>query len=135
MSKKNPNKLWQKEYELDARIEAFTVGQDRELDLLLAPYDIAGSLAHGKMLSEVGLLPPDEYEQMAAVLRELYVQAEAGEFRIEAGVEDVHSQVELLLTSALGDIGKKIHSGRSRNDQVLVDLRLNTYNNLLKKII
>ena len=124
MSKKNPNKLWQKEYELDARIEAFTVGQDRELDLLLAPYDIAGSLAHGKMLSEVGLLPPDEYEQMAAVLRELYVQAEAGEFRIEAGVEDVHSQVELLLTSALGDIGKKIHSGRSRNDQVLVDLRL-----------
>ncbi len=124
MSKKNPNKLWQKAYELDARIEAFTVGQDRELDLLLAPYDIAGSLAHGKMLSEVGLLPPSEYEAMAEVLRQLYQRAVDGDFVIADGIEDVHSQVELLLTEALGDIGKKIHSGRSRNDQVLVDLRL-----------
>lgn len=124
MSKKNPNKLWQKAYELDARIEAFTVGQDRELDLLLAPYDIAGSLSHGKMLSEVGLLPPAEYEAMAEVLQQLYQRAVAGDFVIADGIEDVHSQVELLLTEALGDIGKKIHSGRSRNDQVLVDLRL-----------
>ncbi|MEL7425889.1 MAG: argininosuccinate lyase [Bacteroidota bacterium] len=124
MSKEQRNKLWQKAYELDARIEAFTVGQDRELDLLLATFDIAGSLAHGKMLSEVGLLPPAEYEAMAQVLRQLYQKAETGAFTIAAGVEDVHSQVEILLTEALGDIGKKIHSGRSRNDQVLVDLRL-----------
>lgn len=124
MSKKNPNKLWQKAYELDARIEAFTVGRDRELDLLLAPYDIAGSLAHGKMLSEVGLLSPAEYDAMATVLQQLYRGAVDGDFVIADGIEDVHSQVELLLTEKLGDIGKKIHSGRSRNDQVLVDLRL-----------
>lgn len=124
MSTKNPNKLWQKPYELDAKIEAFTVGQDRELDLLLAPFDIAGSVAHGRMLSEVGLLPAAEYDQLAEVLRRLYNEARQGQFVIAEGVEDVHSQVELLLTSELGDIGKKIHSGRSRNDQVLVDLRL-----------
>lgn len=124
MSNTPKNKLWQKAYGLDARIEAFTVGRDRELDLQLAPFDIAGSLAHGKMLSEVGLLPPAEYELLAEQLRQLYQKAVDGEFVIEEGVEDVHSQVEMLLTSALGDIGKKIHSGRSRNDQVLVDLRL-----------
>jgi argininosuccinate lyase len=117
-------KLWQKDYPLDDRIEAFTVGRDRELDLWLAPYDILGSLAHGKMLSEVGLLPPGEYDQLAAALRQLYPDAVAGRFTIEDGIEDVHSQVELMLTRQLGDIGKKIHSGRSRNDQVLVDLRL-----------
>ncbi|PTM14663.1 MAG: argininosuccinate lyase [Bacteroidetes bacterium] len=121
----NPkNKLWQKAYQLDAQIEAFTVGQDRELDLLLAPFDILGSLAHGKMLSEVGLLDPAEYEQLAVVLKQLYQTAVDGTFVIADGVEDVHSQVELLLTEQLGDVGKKIHSGRSRNDQVLVDLRL-----------
>lgn len=117
-------KLWQKSYGLDARIEAFTVGRDQEMDLLLAPYDILGSLAHGQMLAETGLLPPHEYAQMAVVLKELYREAIAGRFVIEEGVEDVHSQVELTLTRRLGDIGKKIHSGRSRNDQVLVDLRL-----------
>lgn len=117
-------KLWQKDYPLDDRIEAFTVGRDRELDLWLVPYDILGSLAHGKMLSEVGLLPPGEYDQLAAALRQLYPDAVAGRFTIEDGIEDVHSQVELMLTRQLGDIGKKIHSGRSRNDQVLVDLRL-----------
>jgi argininosuccinate lyase len=117
-------KLWQKPYELDARIERFTVGRDRELDLLLAPYDIAGSLAHAKMLASVGLLEEVELAQLEPALKRLYQQAVRGEFRITDGVEDVHSQVELLLTEELGDVGKKIHSGRSRNDQVLVDLRL-----------
>ncbi len=119
-----PTKLWQKPYDLDQRIESFTVGRDRELDQWLAPYDILGSLAHGQMLSEVGLLTADEFGQLAPVLRRLYREAVAGSFTMEGGVEDVHSQVELLLTRELGDIGKKIHSGRSRNDQVLVDLRL-----------
>lgn len=118
------SKLWQKEYALDATIEAFTVGRDRELDVLLAPFDILGSLAHIAMLAEVGLLPASEAAQLAEVLRELYDTAAAGDFAIADGVEDVHSQVELLLTQRLGDMGKKIHSGRSRNDQVLVDLRL-----------
>lgn len=123
MSKAN-HKLWQKDYQLDDRIEAFTVGQDRELDLLLAPYDVLGSLAHGRMLSEIGLLTADEYDLIARELSLIYRQTLSGTFMIEEGVEDVHSQVELLLTRALGDAGKKIHSGRSRNDQVLVDLRL-----------
>ncbi|RMF04344.1 MAG: argininosuccinate lyase [Bacteroidetes bacterium] len=118
------NKLWQKAYELDTQIEAFTVGRDRELDRRLAPFDILGSLAHGRMLSEVGLLEPAEFAQLEKVLQELYTRAAAGDFVIEEGVEDIHSQVELILTKRLGDIGKKIHSGRSRNDQVLVDLRL-----------
>lgn len=118
------NKLWEKDQPLDARIEAFTVGRDRELDLLLAPYDILGSLAHVRMLSEIGLLTEEEYQLVAAALRRLYQRAAAGELVIEDGVEDIHSQVELLLTRELGDVGKKIHSGRSRNDQVLVDLRL-----------
>ncbi|MCB0639645.1 MAG: argininosuccinate lyase [Lewinella sp.] len=117
-------KLWQKDQPLDTRIEAFTVGRDRELDLELAPYDVLGSLAHTRMLSEVGLLPADEYDQLAAELRRIYQEAVAGELQIAEGVEDIHSQVEMILTERLGDIGKKIHSGRSRNDQVLVDLRL-----------
>ena len=117
-------KLWQKEYTLNEQIEAFTVGQDRDLDLYLAKYDIQGSLAHTQMLSKIGLIPEEEYEQLAKALKAMYQEVEKGNFEIEAGIEDVHSQVEMLLTQQLGDIGKKIHSGRSRNDQVLVDLRL-----------
>jgi len=117
-------KLWQKDYDINQRIEQFTVGKDRELDLFLAKYDILGSLAHITMLESIDLLTAEELEQLATALRQILQAVEAGNFRIEDGVEDVHSQVELLLTQKLGDIGKKIHSGRSRNDQVLVDLRL-----------
>ncbi len=117
-------KLWQKQYNLDEKIEKFTVGRDRELDLLLAPYDILGSLAHIQMLASIDLLTPDELIALSSALRQQYAAAEAGDFTIEPGIEDVHSQVELQLTRALGEVGKKIHSGRSRNDQVLVDLRL-----------
>lgn len=117
-------KLWQKNYDVDRAIETFTVGRDRELDLELAKFDILGSLAHGRMLASIGLLTEEEWPQLRDALRRLYRQAEAGEFEIAEGVEDVHSQVELLLTEELGDTGKKIHAGRSRNDQVLVDLRL-----------
>jgi argininosuccinate lyase len=117
-------KLWEKDYDLDQKIADFTVGRDRELDLELAPFDILGSLAHVTMLEEVGLLDAGAARRCKEKLKELYGEARAGNFTIEDGVEDVHSQVELLLTRALGDDGKKIHSGRSRNDQVLVDLRL-----------
>ena len=117
-------KLWEKDYDLDQRISDFTIGRDRELDLELAPFDILGSLAHVQMLSEVGLLDAGAARRCKEKLQELYKDAAAGNFTIDDGVEDVHSQVELLLTQALGDDGKKIHSGRSRNDQVLVDLRL-----------
>lgn len=120
------NKLWEKSTQMTKEIERFTVGRDRELDLLLAPYDILGSMAHITMLCHVGLLTEVELSQLLAALRALYAEAEAGRFEIEDGVEDVHSQVELLLTRRLGDVGKKIHSGRSRNDQVLVDLKLFT---------
>jgi argininosuccinate lyase len=117
-------KLWEKGIATDALIERFTVGNDREMDLFLAPFDILGSLAHGKMLSEIGLLEISEYALIAKELRSLYTDALEGTFTIEEGVEDIHSQVELELTRRLGDVGKKIHSGRSRNDQVLVDIRL-----------
>lgn len=117
-------KLWQKDYTVHADIEAFTVGRDREMDLYLAKYDVLGSLAHIKMLESIGLLTSEELQQLIPALQEIYKKAEQGDFVIEEGVEDVHSQVELLLTRELGDVGKKIHSGRSRNDQVLVDLRL-----------
>ncbi|MEO1410658.1 MAG: argininosuccinate lyase [Bacteroidota bacterium] len=117
-------KLWQTNAKLDDQIERFTIGQDQELDRLLAPYDALGSLAHCRMLSEVGLLTAEEGQVLAAGLRDILAEMAAGEFRIEAGVEDVHSQVEYLLTQRLGEVGKKIHTGRSRNDQVLVDLRL-----------
>ena len=117
-------KLWQKSYTVDQQIEAFTVGQDRELDRYLAPYDILGSLAHIHMLEKIGLLTTEEQEQLSTALRKLYRQAADGKLTIEEGIEDIHSQVELLLTRELGDAGKKIHAGRSRNDQVLVDLRL-----------
>ena len=117
-------KLWQKNVQVDAGIDRFTVGRDREMDLYLAPYDILGSIAHITMLESIGLLTRDELDTLTAELRRIYAVAEAGEFAIEEGIEDVHSQVELMLTRKLGDIGKKIHSGRSRNDQVLVDLKL-----------
>ena len=117
-------KLWQKDYQVLSSIETFTVGRDREMDLLLAPFDILGSLAHIRMLSEVGLLDAADFAQLESALRALYREAEQGKLFIEEGVEDIHSQVELLLTRHLGEAGKKIHSGRSRNDQVLVDLRL-----------
>lgn len=110
--------------QVDAKIEAFTVGRDREMDVSLAKYDVLGSMAHIRMLQSVGLLEADELELLLAELKSIYKLTESGKFVIEEGVEDVHSQVEMLLTRKLGDIGKKIHSGRSRNDQVLVDLKL-----------
>ena len=120
------NKLWDKGYDEDARIDAFTVGHDRELDLELAPFDILGTMAHITMLESVGLLSKADLDRLLPELRSLYSLASEGKFEIEPDVEDVHSQVELLLTRALGDIGKKVHTGRSRNDQVLVDLKLFT---------
>ncbi|MEM8584513.1 MAG: argininosuccinate lyase [Bacteroidota bacterium] len=117
-------KLWQKDFTNPKIIEQFTIGNDRELDLQLAKYDVLGSLAHTQMLTEIGLIEKDEWPLLQAALQAIYEQIEAGKFIIEVGVEDVHSQIELMLTRQLGDIGKKIHSGRSRNDQVLVDLRL-----------
>ncbi len=118
-------KLWQKgNTNLNEKIEAFTVGEDRELDLLLAPYDVLGSMAHVKMLADVGLLEAEELDQLLPALSKIYQLALAGDLVIEDGIEDIHSQVELMLTRMLGDLGKKIHSGRSRNDQVLLDLRL-----------
>lgn len=119
-------KLWQKSIQVNEKIEKFTVGRDREMDLYLAKYDVLGSMAHIKMLESVGLLEKDELETLLSELKNIYSVAEKDEFVIEEGVEDVHSQVELLLTRKLGDVGKKIHSGRSRNDQVLVDLKLFT---------
>lgn len=117
-------KLWQKDKASLSAVEKFTVGQDRELDLYLAPFDVLGSLAHVNMLESVGLLSSAELQQLEKGLKDIYLEIEAGNFKLVAGVEDIHSQVELLLTERLGDTGKKIHSARSRNDQVLVDLRL-----------
>lgn len=117
-------KLWDKGYDDDALIDKFTVGKDRELDLYLAQYDILGTMAHITMLSKVGLLPEEDLKKLLHVLAELHEDAVAGKFEIEPDVEDVHSQVELMLTRRLGDVGKKVHTGRSRNDQVLVDLKL-----------
>ena len=117
-------KLWSKGFEPDKLIEEFTVGRDRELDLRLAKYDVEGSMAHIRMLESIGLLEADELKILLEALEEIKATAERGEFVIEEGIEDVHSQVELMLTRKLGDVGKKIHSGRSRNDQVLVDLKL-----------
>ena len=117
-------KLWDKGYDDDALIDKFTVGKDRELDLYLAQYDILGTMAHITMLSKVGLLLEEDLKKLLPVLAELHEDAVAGKFEIEPDVEDVHSQVELMLTRRLGDVGKKVHTGRSRNDQVLVDLKL-----------
>lgn len=117
-------KLWEKSVAVDHNVETYTVGRDRELDLYLAPYDVLGSMAHITMLESISLLSAEELRQLLDELKDIYASAIAGKFVIEEGVEDVHSQVELMLTRRLGDIGKKIHSGRSRNDQVLVDLKL-----------
>ena len=119
-------KLWSKGFEINKEIERFTVGRDREMDLYLAKYDVLGSMAHITMLNSIGLIGDDELPLLLAELRKIYAVCEEGKFVIEDDIEDVHSQVELMLTRALGDMGKKIHSGRSRNDQVLVDLKLFT---------
>jgi len=119
-------KLWEKSTQVNAKIEAFTIGKDREMDVYLAKYDVLGSMAHIRMLESVGLLQKDELESLLKELKCIYQLADEGNFTIENGVEDVHSQVEMLLTRKLGDVGKKIHSGRSRNDQVLLDLKLFT---------
>ena len=119
-------KLWEKNVQVNERIDEFTVGKDRQMDLYLAKYDVLGSMAHITMLQSIGLLEEDELHVLLKELKKIYISADKGEFVIEDGVEDVHSQVELMLTRKLGDIGKKIHSGRSRNDQVLLDLKLFT---------
>ena len=117
-------KLWEKNVQVNAEIDRFTVGRDREMDMYLAKYDVLGSMAHITMLESIGLLTADELKILLEELKKIYASVERGEFVIEDVVEDLHSQVELMLTRRLGDVGKKIHSGRSRNDQVLVDLKL-----------
>ena len=118
------NKLWEKNYQVEQEIDRFTVGRDREMDLYLVPFDVLGSMAHVTMLESIGLIDHDELPPLLAALRDIYTEWQQGRFVIEDGIEDVHSQVELMLTRRLGDMGKKIHSGRSRNDQVLLDLKL-----------
>ncbi len=117
-------KLWDKGFKVDKAIEAFTIGNDNVLDLELAPFDVLGTMAHITMLAEVGLLEKKELPKLKRELKKIYISALKGLFTIEPGVEDVHSQVEMLLTKSLGDAGKKVHAARSRNDQVLVDLKL-----------
>ena len=117
-------KLWDKGYDIDSWIESFTVGNDRQLDMLIARHDVEASMAHIKMLESIGLLTADELARLLEGLQQIAQEIENGTFQICDGIEDVHSQVEQLLTERLGDVGKKIHSGRSRNDQVLVDLKL-----------
>lgn len=121
---KKMSKIWQKATDNDSLVDQFTVGQDRELDLALARFDVLGSMAHITMLESVGLLASSELQTLLKGLKEILTEIENDDFAIDEGVEDVHSQVEGLLTTRLGDVGKKIHSGRSRNDQVLVDLKL-----------
>lgn len=117
-------KLWEKNVQVTDEIDRFTVGHDRELDRYLAKYDVLGSMAHVTMLHHIGLIADEELPVLLAELKQIYQRAATGDFVIEDGIEDVHSQVELMLTRRLGDVGKKIHSGRSRNDQVLLDLKL-----------
>lgn len=117
-------KIWQKDKAALAEVDRFTVGKDREMDAYLAPFDVLGSLAHTTMLESIGLLTADELVILQKELKQIYKEIQEGNFTLEDGVEDIHSQVELLLTRRLGEVGKKIHSGRSRNDQVLVDLKL-----------
>ena len=117
-------KLWQKDKASLKEVEKFTVGNDRDLDIYLAPFDVLGSLAHTKMLQSVGLLSKEELVVLEVALKEIYQLIGKGNFTLDEGVEDIHSQVESMLTQKLGDVGKKIHSARSRNDQVLVDLKL-----------
>ena len=117
-------KIWDKGFDANKRVEDFTVGNDRELDLRLAKHDIKGSMAHIKMLVKIGLLNEDEEKRLQIELQNILHEAEKGEFKLELDVEDIHSQIEAMLTERLGEVGKKIHSGRSRNDQVLVDIKL-----------
>lgn len=117
-------KIWQKNIDVDSFVETFTVGQDREMDMNLAAADVLGSLAHTKMLTSIGLMTEQDLVEVQKELKNIYKEILAGNFKIEDSVEDVHSQVEMMLTERIGEAGKKIHSGRSRNDQVLVDLKL-----------
>jgi argininosuccinate lyase len=123
-------KLWQKDKASLKEVETFTVGKDREMDMYLAPFDVLGSLAHIEMLESVGLLTQKELNQLQAELKNIYQQIQKGGFKLQDDVEDIHSQIELLLTQKLGDVGKKIHSARSRNDQVLIDVKLFLRNEL-----
>jgi argininosuccinate lyase len=118
------SKLWQKTTNVNELVENFTVGRDTEFDHQMAAFDVLGSLAHTQMLQSIGLMSADDLQLVQRELKNIYADIEKGDFTIEPGVEDVHSQVEMLLTQRIGDAGKKIHSGRSRNDQVLVDLKL-----------
>lgn len=127
-------KLWDKGIDVNQEVEKFTIGKDQEMDIFLAPYDVMGSLAHVTMLQSIGLLSKEELDVLTDELKSIYLLAKSGWFQIEEDVEDIHSQVELMLTRRLGDIGKKIHSGRSRNDQVLVDLKLFTRAELQKLV-
>jgi argininosuccinate lyase len=127
-------KIWQKNQGSIKEIEQFTIGKDTEFDILLAPYDVLGSIAHLKMLAKISLISEKELEALALELKVIYKEITTGKFQIQEGVEDIHSQIEFLLTERLGDIGKKIHSGRSRNDQVLVDLKL-YYRDQIKEIV
>src|SRR3979490_1967242 len=117
-------KLWQKNKSSLKEVEKFTVGNDREFDLLLAPYDVLGSIAHAKMLETVGLLTKDEASALIQELKNIYAVIKDSQFSIDEKAEDIHSEIEILLTQKLGDTGKKIHSARSRNDQVLLDIKL-----------
>lgn len=127
-------KLWQKDKVSLKEVEKFTVGKDREMDLVLAPFDVLGNIAHAKMLATVGLLTNEEADILVKELQNIYQEISAGNFVMEDSVEDIHSQVEFLLTAKLGDVGKKIHSARSRNDQVLVDLKLYLRNEIEKLV-
>ncbi len=127
-------KLWQKNITTSEAVETFTVGNDREMDTYLASFDVQGSLAHIKMLESIDLLSTDEWKILADELKKIYKEIETGNFSLAEGVEDIHSQVELLLTARLGEVGKKIHSGRSRNDQVLVDLKL-FFRNAIERLV
>lgn len=126
-------KLWQKNTGSKKEVENFTIGRDPEFDIVLAPFDILGSMAHAIMLEKINLLTADELAALLKGLKEIYVEIEQGQFTIDPGVEDVHSQVEFLLTQRYGEVGKKLHSGRSRNDQVLVDLKL-FYRDAIKEL-
>ncbi len=117
-------KLWQKDTDINSAVENFTVGKDRDFDAMLAPFDVLGNIAHAKMLGVVGLLTNEEVDVLVRELKLIYADTQKASFAIQPGIEDIHSQVEFLLTEKLGDIGKKIHSARSRNDQVLVDIKL-----------
>lgn len=125
-------KLWDKGYDIDSFTESFTIGKDKELDVMLAKADVLGNMAHLKMLHSIGLITGEELEILEQALKEIFREVEAGDFRIEEGIEDVHSEIEYLLTQKCGEAGKKIHTGRSRNDQVLIDLKLFTRSALVE---